>query len=76
MGVFWKKSRNSSVSIAKDRLKALLLSDRMNCTPDTLEKVELDLYRTVSKYVSVNPEKFHVCMTRNYIHITLTGENT
>ena len=66
----------SSVLIAKDRLKALLLSDRMNCTPDTLEKVELDLYRTISKYVSVDPEKFHVCMTRNYIHITLTGENT
>ena len=66
----------SSVLIAKDRLKALLLSDRMNCTPDMLEKMEVDLYRTISKYVSVEVDKFHVCMTRNHIYITLTGENT
>lgn len=66
----------SSVLIAKDRLKALLLSDRMNCTPDILEKMEVDLYRTISKYVSVEADKFHVCMTRNHIYITLTGENT
>lgn len=66
----------SSVLIAKDRLKALLLSDRMNCTPDILEKMEVDLYRTISKYVNVEADKFHVCMTRNHIYITLTGENT
>ena len=66
----------SSVLIAKDRLKALLLSDRMNCTPDILEKMEVDLYRTISKYVNVEAYKFHVCMTRNHIYITLRGENT
>ena len=66
----------SSVLIAKDRLKALLISDRMNCTPDTLEKIELDLYRTLSKYVDVDSETFHVRISRNHIYITLTGENT
>ncbi len=66
----------SSVLIAKDRVKALLLSDRMNCTPDILDKMEIDLYRTVSKYISVEPKNFHICITRNQIYITLTGENT
>ena len=76
MGVFWKKSRNSSVSIAKDRLKGLLVSDRMNCTPDTLDKIEKDLYRTISKYMDVDRRVFDVRISRNQIHIKLTGENS
>ena len=76
MGVFRRKRRNSSVSIAKDRLKGLLVSDRMNCTPDTLEKIETDLYRTISKYMSVEKSAFDVRITRNQINIKLTGENS
>ena len=30
--------KTSSVSIAKERLKLLLISDRANCSPDTFEK--------------------------------------
>lgn len=65
----------NSVIIAKDRLKALIVSDRVNCTPDTLEKIEKELYKTVSKYISVEENVFDVRITRNYIYITLTGEN-
>ncbi len=66
----------SSVFIAKDRLKTLLISDRMNCTPDTLEKMEIELFRTISKYIYVEREHFQVRITRKQIYITLTGENT
>lgn len=66
---------SNSVLIAKDRLKALLVSDRVNCTPDTLEIFEKELYRTVSKYICVEQNVFNVRITRNYIYITLTGEN-
>ena len=45
MGVFETIKRKPSVLIAKDRLKVLLVSDRVNCTPDALEKVQLELYR-------------------------------
>ena len=65
----------NSVIIAKDRLKALIVSDRVNCTPDTLEKIEKELYKTVSKYISVEENVFDVRITRNYSYITLTGEN-
>ena len=76
MGVFRRKSRTSSVSIAKDRLRGLLVSDRMNCTPDTLDKIEKDLYRTISKYMDVEKNAFDVRITRNQINIKLTVENS
>ena len=38
-----------SVSVAKERLKNLLNSDRMQCTPEAVDRLEGDLYQTVSK---------------------------
>ena len=75
MSVFETKKKKPSVIIAKDRLKALLVSDRVNCTPDTFEKMKLELYKTVSKYLDVKPEAFTVEITHTDIHIKLTGEN-
>lgn len=68
--------KNTSVSIAKDRLKSLLVSDRVNCTPDTFEKIHAELYKTISKYLEIVPEEFDVKMTQSYIYIKLTGENS
>ena len=76
MNVFETKRRNASVSVAKDRLKTLLVSDRVNCTPDTLEKIQSELYKTVSKYIEIIPEEFDVKMTRSYIYIKLMGEDS
>ena len=76
MNVFETKRRNDSVSVAKDRLKTLLVSDRVNCTPDTFEKIQTELFKTISKYVEVIPEEFDVKMTHSYIHIKLTGEDS
>ena len=76
MNVFETKRRTSSVMIAKDRLKALLVSDRVNCTPDTFEKIQSELYKTISKYIEVVPEEFDVKMTHSYIYIKLMGEDS
>ena len=65
----------TSVDIAKDRLKALLVSDRVNCTPDTFEKIQNELYKTISKYMTVDPDKFQLKLTRSYIYIQLIGED-
>lgn len=76
MSVFETKKKTSSVLIAKDRLKVLLVSDRVNCTPDALEKMEKELYKTISKYIDVTPEEFDVQITRSNIYIKLTGEDS
>ena len=75
MNVFETKRRNTSVSVAKDRIRTLLVSERVNCTPDTFEKICIELYKTVSKYVEVEPEKFDVKMTNSGIYIRIAGED-
>ncbi len=66
--------KKSSVSIAKDRLKVLVISDRVHCNPDAFDKICHELYQTLSKYIEITPEEFDVSITRTHIHITLTGE--
>ncbi|MDE6937371.1 MAG: cell division topological specificity factor MinE, partial [Lachnospiraceae bacterium] len=36
--------RKSSVSIAKDRVKALVVSDRVHCTPDVYDNICRELF--------------------------------
>jgi cell division topological specificity factor len=75
MSVFEAKQKTSSVRIAKDRLKVLLVSDRVNCTPDSYEKIKYELFQTISKYLDVVQDEFEVHINRNDIHIKLTGED-
>ena len=76
MSVFETKKKHTSVDIAKDRIKTLLVSDRVNCTPDTFEKLQNELYRTISKYIEIIPEEFEIKITSSYIYIQLIGENS
>ena len=41
--------RKSSVSIAKDRVKALVVSDRVHCTPDVYDNICRELFGSLSK---------------------------
>lgn len=66
--------RRSSVRIAKDRLKVLVGTDRMQCKPDFYEKISRELYQTLSKYIEITPEEFEVYYTRTHVHIKFTGE--
>ena len=67
--------KRSSVDVAKDRLKALIYSERISCDTNDYEKIISELYRLLSKYIELTPEEFDVIITRNHIHIKLTGEN-
>ena len=66
--------KQSSVSVAKNRLKALVTSDRVQCLPDSYESICRELYETISKYIEITPENFTVQITQSDIHIQLAGE--
>ena len=48
---FFKKK--SSGEVAKDRLKLLLVSDRSNCSPETMELIKNDIIKVISKYMEI-----------------------
>lgn len=51
---FFKKK--SSGSVAKDRLKLVLVSDRANCSPELMEQIKNDIINVISKYVEIDIE--------------------
>lgn len=68
--------RKSSVSIAKNRLKALVTSDRVFCTPDAYDNIYRELYESLSKYMELTEEDFQVEINRTQVVITFAGEET
>ena len=67
--------KNSSVSIAKNRLRTLVISDRVQCTPSA-EHICKDLYETLSKYMELTEDDFQVEINRSQIVIKIAGEET
>lgn len=49
--IFRKKS---SCEVAKDRLKILLISDRVNCSPEVMELIKADITKVISKYMKID----------------------
>ena len=62
IGIFKKKT---SGSIAKDRLKILLISDRINCSPQTLNLIKQDLIHSIAKYMSIDEEHVEIILKKN-----------
>ena len=60
-----------SVEIAKERVRALVVADRMKCTPDIVEKMSNDIYIAISKYIDIKPEQLDIEISRSDIHIKL-----
>lgn len=60
---FFRKKKSSE--IAKDRLKILLISDRINCSPQTLNLIKVEIIKSISKYMSIDEEHMEIVLKRN-----------
>ena len=47
-------SKPSSKDVAKDRLRMVLMHDRVNCNPDLLEMIKNDIMVVLAKYVDIS----------------------
>ncbi len=52
--------RKSSCQVAKDRLKILLISDRVNCSAETMELIKADITKVISKYMKIDAENVDI----------------
>lgn len=55
-----KKSRE----IAKDRLKILLISDRVNCSQEMMEMIKNDIAKVISKYMKIDSKSMEIQITK------------
>lgn len=56
--------RKSSREIAKDRLKILLISDRVNCSPEMMDMIKNDIARVISKYMKIDTDSMEIQITK------------
>lgn len=57
MGIFGKKT---SKSVAKDRLKLVLIHDRANCSSEVLEMIKTDILHVINKYMEVEEQGLEI----------------
>lgn len=59
---FFKK--RSSSTVAKDRLKLVLVSDRANCSPEIMEQIKNDIINVITKYIEIDLEGLDIKITQ------------
>ena len=58
MGFF--SGKNHSAGYARDRMKLLLVSERIDCSPQMMKLLRNDLIHAVKKYVTIEETKVKI----------------
>lgn len=64
MSLFRIFKRKTSRQIAKDRLKILLISDRVNCSPEMMELIKNDIANVISKYMKIDTRNMDIQISK------------
>lgn len=62
--IFSVFKRKKSGVVAKDRLKILLISDRVNCSPEILERIKSDIAEVISKYMKIDVNSMEIQISK------------
>ena len=62
---FFSKKRKTSSSIAKDRLKLLLVADRVSCSPQTMQMLKNDMIKAAGKYIPIDTGNVNICFRQS-----------
>ena len=63
MSIFDVFKKKTSSSVAKDRLKLLLVSDRASCSPEVMEMIKNDIIKVIAKYMEIDCEGLDIQIT-------------
>ena len=69
MRLFHVFKRKKSGQIARDRLKVLLISDRINCTPEVMKLIKRDIARVITRYIQIDPNKMEIQVSKRKINV-------
>lgn len=58
-------SKPSPKQVAKDRLKLILIHDRGELSPQTLEKIKHEIFEVLAKYVEIDDSDIDIAVTKS-----------
>ena len=58
------RDKKRSAGYARDRMKLLLLSERVDCSPQMMQMLKSDLIHTVKKYLTIEEEQVKLKITQ------------
>ncbi len=58
------RDKKRSAGYARDRMKILLLSERIDCSPQMMQMLKSDLIHTVKKYLTIEEEQVKLKITQ------------
>lgn len=64
MKLFSIFKRKSSRQIARDRLKILLISDRVDCSPEMMQLIKFDIAHVISKYMKIDAANMDIQISK------------
>lgn len=53
-----------SAGYARDRMKLLLVSERIGCSPQMMKMLKNDMIHTVKKYIAIDEKQVHIRITQ------------
>jgi cell division topological specificity factor len=70
---FWNRDTDSSKQIAKERLRLVLVHDRVNVSPSLLEALRVDLMEVISKYMEIEESGLEVNLDKSENSVALVA---
>jgi len=61
--LLFNRKRNSG-SVAKDRLRLVLISGRAGCSPEIMEQIKNDIIAVISKYIVMDTDGLDIRITQ------------
>ena len=69
------RDKKRSAGYARDRMKLLLLSERIDCSPQMMQMLKSDLIHTVKKYLTIEEEQVKLKITQEpavlYVYVPI-----
>ena len=64
----------TSSRVAKNRLKVILVHDRVDLSPGKMEQLKIELVDVISKYVEIDPTGIDITLTNTNRQSQLTAQ--
>jgi cell division topological specificity factor len=62
-----------SKNIAKERLRFVLVHDRVNVSPQYMEAIRDDMIKVISNYMDINENEMEINLTRSNTQVALVA---